>query len=244
MAQSKLLSNIKTLRIAHCGLRNLPESGLKIAISNNTSRLEVVDILANPIGEEGLKEVISIFDSIPRIQSMCGVKPGTNAANFSKRNLQPIDIKIIAHELKSDRSMAKVAEVDMLENCGDMLENCGIGEPRDIDYAAKENAKKIAEGKHKSGREKLNRLVERSLGRDGCKEDQEGNQEHELRPSVTEHANFSHFTALFEALKLPKSLVKRLSLDQDVISKLESDGTFKMRNVGLLEYIVRTFDLN
>jgi len=60
--------------------------------------------------------VIEAFESNPNIQSMCGVAPGSTEANFSKRGLQPIDIKIIAHELNSTRSMAVVDEVDLSNN--------------------------------------------------------------------------------------------------------------------------------
>ena len=76
------------------------------ALSSTLSNVAVVDILANPIGEDGFKTLIELFESTPRIQSMCGVQHGTKAADFSKRGLKPIDIKIIAHELSSSRSMA------------------------------------------------------------------------------------------------------------------------------------------
>jgi len=47
---------------------------------------------------------------------MCGIAAGTTAANFSKRNLKPIDIKIIAHELNSSRSMAPMEVLDISNN--------------------------------------------------------------------------------------------------------------------------------
>ena len=86
------------------------------ALSSTLSKVAVVDILANPIGEDGFKTLIELFESTPRIQSMCGVQHGTRAADFSQRGLKPIDVKIIAHELGSSRSMAGVAEVDVSGN--------------------------------------------------------------------------------------------------------------------------------
>ena len=101
------------------------------ALSSNLSKVAVVDILANPIGEDGFKMLIELFESTPRIQSMCGVQHGTKAADFSKRGLKPIDIKIIAHELSSNRSMAGVVEVDVSgnTNIGDPIES---SEPVDV----------------------------------------------------------------------------------------------------------------
>jgi len=86
------------------------------ALSSTLSKVAVVDILANPIGEDGFKTLIELFESTPRIQSMCGVQHGTRAADFSQRGLKPIDVKIIAHELGSSRSMAGLEAVDISGN--------------------------------------------------------------------------------------------------------------------------------
>ena len=59
----------------------------------------MLDILGNPIGEEGLKTVIEMLESTPSLQSVCGVAPKTKEADFSGRGLLAIDMKIIAHEL-------------------------------------------------------------------------------------------------------------------------------------------------
>mgnify|MGYP004197853479 CR=1 FL=1 len=40
-----------------------------------------------------------MLESTPSLQSVCGVAPNTKEADFSKRGLQAIDMKIIAHEL-------------------------------------------------------------------------------------------------------------------------------------------------
>ena len=78
--------------------------------------LELLDLHGNPIGDEGFKTIIQLFESTPRLQSMCGVVPGAKEVNFSNRNLKPIDIKIIAHELHSTRATAAVERVDLSNN--------------------------------------------------------------------------------------------------------------------------------
>ena len=108
---------LSTIKVKSLIMRNC-ELGPKAitALSSTLSKVAVVDILANPIGEDGFKTLIELFESTPRIQSMCGVQHGTKAADFSKRGLKPIDIKIIAHELSSSRSMAGVVGVDISGN--------------------------------------------------------------------------------------------------------------------------------
>ena len=60
-----------------------------------------LDLLGNPIGEEGLQAVIKMLESTSSIQSVCGGAPKTKEADFSGRGLQAVDMKIIAHELSS-----------------------------------------------------------------------------------------------------------------------------------------------
>ena len=111
---------LSTIKVKSLIMRNC-ELGPKAitALSSTLSKVAVVDILANPIGEDGFKTLMELFESTPRIQSMCGVQHGTKAADLSKRGLKPIDIKIIAHELSSSRSMAGVAVIDILQNVTD-----------------------------------------------------------------------------------------------------------------------------
>eukprot|EP01047_Picozoa_sp_COSAG01_P042757 COSAG01_NODE_3752_length_5730_cov_10.372580_1_plen_1826_part_01 len=78
--------------------------------------IEVVNVIGNAIGEPGAKSMIEVFDANPKLQSLVGVKPGSTSADFSRKNMQPHDCIILAHELKASRATAALASLTLSDN--------------------------------------------------------------------------------------------------------------------------------
>ena len=78
--------------------------------------LTMACVIGTQIGSDGAKLLIEVFDSHPKLQSLCGISPGSTTVDLSKSNMGPADCLILTHELQAGRATAAVNSLTLDSN--------------------------------------------------------------------------------------------------------------------------------
>ena len=108
-------SKIKNLTISNCGLG--PKHITILASTFPTAVLESLNILKNPIGDDGLKTLVEALKKSLSLGSITGITKNQTTIDFSNRELGPFDLKIIAADFAATTQFtALVHELDLSGN--------------------------------------------------------------------------------------------------------------------------------
>ena len=72
--------------------------------------LTSMNCLNNPLGE-GVHTIIKVFEETPRLRTLCGLEEGVEHIDWSKSDKGPVDVALLAAELKARRAAAAVEAI-------------------------------------------------------------------------------------------------------------------------------------
>ena len=111
-------SKISVLDLSNCGLPHQALEIIKDAIVNfkTTPCLATLNLLKNPIGEQGLEVASALLHEAPILGSICGIKEYDVTLNLSKRGLNVTDMNIVTTDYRANKFASAVHEVDLSMN--------------------------------------------------------------------------------------------------------------------------------
>ena len=72
------------------------------------SALTSVNLLKNDLGDDGLAHIATAWEQSSTLKSICGIAAGATTANLSQQRLGAADVRIVALELRFNRSLTSV----------------------------------------------------------------------------------------------------------------------------------------
>ena len=90
---SALPDTMISMDFSGCQLQPKSLALLNAAISKMAA-LTMACVIGNPIGSDGAKLLIEVFDSHPKLQSLCGISPGCTTVDLSNSNMGPADCRL------------------------------------------------------------------------------------------------------------------------------------------------------
>jgi hypothetical protein len=104
-------STIEYLDLSRCQLGSEAMHVMASSTEWDATRLTVLNVLSNPIEDEGLGLLLERLEDVNcSLQSICGIQLDQTAADFSARQLRPMDMKIICADIATRRASSGAQE--------------------------------------------------------------------------------------------------------------------------------------
>eukprot|EP01043_Picozoa_sp_COSAG02_P024776 COSAG02_NODE_1367_length_13033_cov_31.905900_5_plen_1427_part_01 len=116
-------SFVTELSLAKCQLGPGSLGKLVEYVREAEAALTSLNCLHNPLGE-GLQVIIKAFEETPRLRTLCGLEEGVEHIDWSKSGKRPIEVALLAANLKASRAAAALNSVT--------IDSTGV--PAEYDY--------------------------------------------------------------------------------------------------------------
>jgi len=74
-----------------------------------------VNCLNNPLGQ-AVQILIKVFEETPRLRTLCGFEEGVEQIDWSKSQKGPVEVALLAADLKAGRAIGAVASMTLDDN--------------------------------------------------------------------------------------------------------------------------------